>query len=153
MIDFVLLNTGQSDLHYIGHSQGTTSFFVMASLRTDMNAKIRTMHALGKSLRQIFALVARSENGFHFISFSLPLDELILQFSLVTSFQLQLPLCLTWNRHSWGSWVFSSTPLRRWWKCLASMSSFHRTRWWLTAASWCAWMSRLSKRCAPMPCF
>lgn len=48
MIDFVLLNTGQKDLHYIGHSQGTTSFFVMASLRTEMNAKIRTMHAFGE---------------------------------------------------------------------------------------------------------
>lgn len=48
MIDFVLLNTGEKDLHYIGHSQGTTSFFVMTSLRKEMNAKIRTMHALGK---------------------------------------------------------------------------------------------------------
>lgn len=48
MIDFVLLNTGEKDLHYIGHSQGTTAFFVMTSLRKEMNAKIRTMHALGK---------------------------------------------------------------------------------------------------------
>ncbi|CAO1318168.1 unnamed protein product [Diamesa serratosioi] len=46
MIDFVLLNTGEKDLHYVGHSQGTTSFFVMTSLRKEMNAKIRTMHAL-----------------------------------------------------------------------------------------------------------
>ncbi|CRK92414.1 CLUMA_CG005975, isoform A [Clunio marinus] len=45
MIDFVLLNTGQKNLHYIGHSQGTTAFFVMASLRTEMNAKIKTMQA------------------------------------------------------------------------------------------------------------
>lgn len=48
MIDYALLRTGQSDLHYIGHSQGTTAFFVMCSLRKEMNAKIRTMHAFGK---------------------------------------------------------------------------------------------------------
>lgn len=45
MINFVLLNTNQPSLHYVGHSQGTTSFFVMASQRKEMNAKIRTMHA------------------------------------------------------------------------------------------------------------
>lgn len=46
MIDFALMKSGHSQLHYIGHSQGTTSFFVMGSLRKDMNAKIKTMHAL-----------------------------------------------------------------------------------------------------------
>jgi lysosomal acid lipase/cholesteryl ester hydrolase len=51
MIDFALLKSGQKDLHYIGHSQGTTSFFVMASLRAEMNAKIRTMHAFGMELQ------------------------------------------------------------------------------------------------------
>jgi len=45
MIDFTLWETGQRNLHYIGHSQGTTSFFVMASERREMNAKIKTMHA------------------------------------------------------------------------------------------------------------
>ena len=50
MIDFALAKTGQKDLHYIGHSQGTTAFFVMASLRKEMNAKIRTMHAFGMKL-------------------------------------------------------------------------------------------------------
>lgn len=50
MIDFALLKTGQKDLHYIGHSQGTTAFFVMASLRKEMNARIRTMHAFGMKL-------------------------------------------------------------------------------------------------------
>lgn len=46
MIDYVLLQTGEPKLHYIGHSQGTTSFFVMGSLRKEMNAKIYSMHAL-----------------------------------------------------------------------------------------------------------
>ncbi|CAD7082804.1 unnamed protein product [Hermetia illucens] len=46
MIDYVLRNTGVSALNYVGHSQGTTSFFVMTSLRPEYNAKIKAMHAL-----------------------------------------------------------------------------------------------------------
>lgn len=46
MIDFVISKTGQKKIHYIGHSQGTTSFFVMGSTRTDYNDKILSMHAL-----------------------------------------------------------------------------------------------------------
>ncbi|XP_047503796.1 lipase 3-like, partial [Pieris napi] len=46
MIDYVLAQTGKSALHYIGMSQGTTSFFVMGSLRPDYNKKIISMHAL-----------------------------------------------------------------------------------------------------------
>ncbi|KPJ07150.1 Lipase 3 [Papilio machaon] len=45
MIDYTLKYTGQEKLHYIGHSQGTTSFFVMASLRPEYNNKIISMHA------------------------------------------------------------------------------------------------------------
>lgn len=46
MIDYVLQQTGKSRLHYIGFSQGTTSFFVMASLRPEYNEKIISMHAM-----------------------------------------------------------------------------------------------------------
>lgn len=46
MIDYVLVETGFEKLHYIGHSQGTTSFFVMASELPEYNAKILTMQAL-----------------------------------------------------------------------------------------------------------
>ncbi|CAH2091163.1 unnamed protein product [Euphydryas editha] len=46
MIDYALQHTGKSALHYIGFSQGTTSFFVMASLRPEYNQKIISMHAL-----------------------------------------------------------------------------------------------------------
>lgn len=46
MIDYVLAYTGRSRLHYIGHSQGTTSFFVMTSLQPAYNEKIISMHAL-----------------------------------------------------------------------------------------------------------
>jgi lysosomal acid lipase/cholesteryl ester hydrolase len=46
MIDYVLSRTGFKKLHYIGHSQGTTSFFVMASERPTYNDKILSMQAL-----------------------------------------------------------------------------------------------------------
>ncbi|CAK1552488.1 unnamed protein product [Leptosia nina] len=46
MIDLILTQTGQSRLHYLGMSQGTTVFFVMGSLRPDYNRKIISMHAL-----------------------------------------------------------------------------------------------------------
>ncbi|XP_053698634.1 lipase 3-like [Sabethes cyaneus] len=45
MIDTVLQSTHEDILHYIGHSQGTTAFFVMASLKPEYNVKIRSMQA------------------------------------------------------------------------------------------------------------
>jgi lysosomal acid lipase/cholesteryl ester hydrolase len=45
MIDYVLEKSGAEKLHYIGHSQGNTAFFVMASLRPEYNEKFRSMHA------------------------------------------------------------------------------------------------------------
>lgn len=47
MIDYVLAkNTDFQKVHYIGHSQGTTAFFVMASERPEYNDKILMMNAL-----------------------------------------------------------------------------------------------------------
>ncbi|XP_053698633.1 lipase 1-like [Sabethes cyaneus] len=46
MIDYVLNHTKHRKLHYIGHSQGTTTFYVMASTRPDYNDKIHLMQAL-----------------------------------------------------------------------------------------------------------
>lgn len=46
MIDYVLNQTQEETLHYIGHSQGTTTFFVMGAERPDYNAKIRGAHLL-----------------------------------------------------------------------------------------------------------
>ncbi|EDW12727.1 lipase 1 [Drosophila mojavensis] len=46
LIDAVLAKTGFQKLSYFGHSQGTTSFFVMASTRPEYNAKIHVMSAL-----------------------------------------------------------------------------------------------------------
>lgn len=46
MIDFVLQSTGFTQLHYVGHSQGTTSFFVMTSELPEYNDRIIAMQAL-----------------------------------------------------------------------------------------------------------
>ncbi|KAH8419348.1 hypothetical protein KR222_006079, partial [Zaprionus bogoriensis] len=46
MIDAVLAKTGFQKLSYFGHSQGTTTFFVMASSRPEYNAKLHLMSAL-----------------------------------------------------------------------------------------------------------
>lgn len=46
MIDYVLEQTGQNNLYYIGHSQGTTIFFVMASEKPEYNSKIKAMFSL-----------------------------------------------------------------------------------------------------------
>lgn len=45
-IDYILARTRQRDLFYIGHSMGTTMFYVMASVRPEYNAKIRLMISL-----------------------------------------------------------------------------------------------------------
>ncbi|XP_068620777.1 lipase 3-like [Battus philenor] len=46
MIDYVIKETGVAKVHYIGFSQGTTTFWVMASTRPEYNSKIAEMHAL-----------------------------------------------------------------------------------------------------------
>lgn len=45
-IDFILSTTGHEQLHYIGHSQGTTVFWVMCAERPEYNSKILSMQAL-----------------------------------------------------------------------------------------------------------
>ncbi|XP_045446934.1 lipase 3-like [Melitaea cinxia] len=45
-IDYILKVTRQSQLHYVGHSQGGTAFFVLNSLRPEFNTKIKSAHLL-----------------------------------------------------------------------------------------------------------
>uniref|UniRef100_A0A182SY57 Lipase n=1 Tax=Anopheles maculatus TaxID=74869 RepID=A0A182SY57_9DIPT len=49
-IDHILHVTGANLLHYIGYSQGTTVFFVMASSRPAYNEKIARMYALSPAV-------------------------------------------------------------------------------------------------------
>ncbi|KAK7871599.1 hypothetical protein R5R35_001791 [Gryllus longicercus] len=60
VIEYVLKVTGREQLYYVGHSLGTTMFFVMASLRPDVAARVHfmvalapvaTVHPVGGSLR------------------------------------------------------------------------------------------------------
>ncbi|XP_032520699.2 lipase 1-like [Danaus plexippus] len=46
MIDFALAHTKQEKMHYVGFSQGTTSFWVMTSLKPEYNKKILSMQAM-----------------------------------------------------------------------------------------------------------
>ncbi|KAL0273415.1 UNVERIFIED_CONTAM: hypothetical protein PYX00_006080 [Menopon gallinae] len=46
VIDYIIEVTGQPSLHYIGHSQGTTQFFVFGSLVPEYSSKIRSAHML-----------------------------------------------------------------------------------------------------------
>ncbi|XP_071452980.1 lipase 3-like [Hetaerina americana] len=45
-IDYVLNQTGQKQLFYVGHSMGTTMFYVMGSLRPEYNSKILAQFSL-----------------------------------------------------------------------------------------------------------
>lgn len=45
-IDFVLEQTGETQLIYMGHSMGTTMFWVMCAEKPKYNEKIKQMHAL-----------------------------------------------------------------------------------------------------------
>uniref|UniRef100_A0A1L8DPW0 Lipase n=2 Tax=Nyssomyia neivai TaxID=330878 RepID=A0A1L8DPW0_9DIPT len=46
MIDYVTRTTGQQRMHYVGHSQGTTSMFIMLSERPEYNDRIILAQAL-----------------------------------------------------------------------------------------------------------
>ncbi|XP_066998920.2 lipase 3 [Anabrus simplex] len=46
VIDYILERTGEEKLFYIGHSMGTTMFYVMASEKPEYNNKIRAMFSL-----------------------------------------------------------------------------------------------------------
>ncbi|XP_039305526.1 lipase 3 [Solenopsis invicta] len=46
MIDYIVKTTGRETMFYIGHSQGTTTFFVMATERPEYQEHIEEMYAL-----------------------------------------------------------------------------------------------------------
>ncbi|XP_076237414.1 lipase 3 [Calliopsis andreniformis] len=68
MIDVALKVSKKEKLMYIGHSQGSTSFFVMASLRSEYQEKVEAMFALappiymGKMSHPVFRLLAPFAN-------------------------------------------------------------------------------------------
>lgn len=63
LIDYTLYQTEEDSVHYIGHSQGTTTFMVMLSTLPRYNEKIKTSHLLApvgymENMQSPFAKVA-----------------------------------------------------------------------------------------------
>ncbi|CAK1584939.1 unnamed protein product [Parnassius mnemosyne] len=83
MIDYVLQATKTNKLKYVGHSQGTTSFFVMASERPEYNSKISIMVSLapvaflGHMKSPTIQLLAPGTPLFHSILQSLGVNEVL----------------------------------------------------------------------------
>ncbi|XP_055903605.1 lipase 3-like [Eupeodes corollae] len=46
MIDFIRQKTGRNEMHYFGHSLGTSSFFVMSSLKPSYQKYIKSAHMM-----------------------------------------------------------------------------------------------------------
>lgn len=59
VIDYVLKNTSFSKSHYIGHSQGATTFFVLTSERPEYNEKFKLMIAMAPPV-----FMTHAENSF-----------------------------------------------------------------------------------------
>nr|CAD7395148.1 unnamed protein product [Timema poppensis] len=86
MIDHILLTTGQDKIFYVGHSMGTTMFYVMASSRPEYNSKIRLMVALAP-------VVYFHELKFPILQFVTPRTD---EVSVKEGFGNQINLC--WDR-------------------------------------------------------
>ncbi|XP_013117523.2 lipase 3 [Stomoxys calcitrans] len=50
MIDFILEETQQTSLHYVGYSQGTTIAMVLLSMKPEYNAKFKTINLLAPTI-------------------------------------------------------------------------------------------------------
>ncbi|CAH0683023.1 unnamed protein product [Spodoptera exigua] len=46
MIDYILQVTGMQNLYYVGHSQGTTTGYVLCAMKPEYNSKIKMMFSL-----------------------------------------------------------------------------------------------------------
>ncbi|KAF4521287.1 hypothetical protein B566_EDAN002291 [Ephemera danica] len=62
-LDYVLALTGEQQVTYIGHSMGTTMFWIMCSEKPKYNTKIKQMHALSP-----MALIIKVESPIRFMA-------------------------------------------------------------------------------------
>uniref|UniRef100_A0A1I8NU42 Lipase n=1 Tax=Stomoxys calcitrans TaxID=35570 RepID=A0A1I8NU42_STOCA len=65
-IDFILEQTQQTALHYVGHSQGSTIAFVLLSMRPEYNEKFKSLNMLAQAVyvSHIKSLVAKYSSIF-----------------------------------------------------------------------------------------
>ncbi|KAG8230457.1 hypothetical protein J437_LFUL009946, partial [Ladona fulva] len=80
-IDYVIAHTGQPNMYYIGHSMGTTMFYVMGSMRPEYNTKIRAQFSLAPvafmdGVRSPMALLAPFVDSIDIITGLLGVNEL-----------------------------------------------------------------------------
>ena len=64
VIDYTLHYTAQKSLYYVGHSMGSTMFYVLMSMKPEYNAKIRHMVALApavflRNTKSLFAVATK----------------------------------------------------------------------------------------------
>ncbi|CAH0713078.1 unnamed protein product, partial [Brenthis ino] len=92
MIDYALGVSNSSTLKYIGHSQGSTAFFVMASEREEYNKKVTLMVALspvafmGKIKSPLVRLLAPASSFIDSITSSIGLYEILPDSRLIRVF-------------------------------------------------------------------
>lgn len=110
IVDLILANSQFKKMHYVGHSQGTTVFFVMNSLYPEYNEKFISMHAL--------APVAFWNNQDHPIVTTLASQWNIL---LVYDFKY-LSNCINFSRTVYFSFRLYSAPWEFTSSCLMAMS-------------------------------
>ncbi|KOB73274.1 Lipase 3 [Operophtera brumata] len=83
MIDYALEKSNKTELTYIGHSQGTTVYFVMASMRPEYNKKVKFMVSLAtiawtsNIISPIVRIALVIKDGYNFISDVLRLKEFL----------------------------------------------------------------------------
>ena len=80
--DYVEFVTGKTDLYYIGHSMGTTMFFVCMATRPEYNSRIRLMSALApvsytEHMSSAIALIAPFSGSIEWILATLGVREFL----------------------------------------------------------------------------
>lgn len=81
MIDYVLKASGQAKLVYVGHSMGTTAFFVAASMKPEYNDKVLAYYALapvmylGHMGSLMLRVISLGADASHFVSSALGIHE------------------------------------------------------------------------------
>ncbi|XP_064076668.1 lipase 1-like [Vanessa tameamea] len=83
IVNFIVVNTGQQKMHYIGYSQGTTTFLVLNSLRPEYNDRFISFQALAPSAfvenneNKLREIMVQFEDVLEVVAFNLGFGELM----------------------------------------------------------------------------